>query len=342
MGKKVINTLSPLIIYTSKFNVFKSGSDFFQFLIECNDTSLLTNLKDLFVSKWEYIKSIRVYPFNIGNFYTLFAYAGTIPIGDTHTSASAMGYQIVGSGNALTQEYYYGVRKIGEFTISRKFGNFLDFEPYTKAKIHIPYFNQLHELPLNEIIGKTITLTAGIDLFTGKMTVWLSDTDRVIDSWEENVTMELSVGATNANEIAKNEFNAFAGILTGTMNILGSGKGNLAMKEAGLLTSSGINLITGSQPHYSNKGASTGYMRLVSPDSIYIIMEYPTPVIQPSDAKFSDYAHIYGVPLEDVRSLNALSGFTKVGDIHFDPMGEDIYNDEMNEIVTLLRNGVVL
>lgn len=341
MGKTVANTLSPLIAYSSKFNSFKSSTDFGLFLTECNDSTLLTNLKNLFVSKWEYIKSIRVYPFDVDKFYTKFAYAGLIPVGDVHTSG-AMGYQIVGSMNGLTSEYYYGVRKIGEFTLSRKFGNYLDFEPYTKAKIHIPYFNQLHELPLNEILGKTITLTGGLDLYTGKMTIWLSDTDRVIDSWEETVSFELSVGATNANEIAKNEFNAFAGILTGTMNILGSGKGNLGMKEAGLLSSSAVNLVTGSQPHYSNKGASTGYMRLVSPDSIYIIMEYPTPVIQPSDAKFSDYAHIYGIPLEDVRSLNTLSGFTKVGDIHFDPMGEDIYNDEMNEIVTLLRNGVVL
>ena len=44
----------------------------------------------------------------------------------------------------------------------------------------------------------------------------------------------------------------------------------------------------------------------------------------------------------ETKDLSTLSGFTQVGSIEFKPNGEDIYNDEINEIVSLLQAGVIL
>ena len=65
------------------------------------------------------------------------------------------------------------------------------------------------------------------------------------------------------------------------------------------------------------------------------IYEMPQQVVYPS-------AHLVGKPCRQTLSLATLTGFTKVGEIHFDPQGEKIFQDEMDEIVNLLHAGVIL
>ena len=65
------------------------------------------------------------------------------------------------------------------------------------------------------------------------------------------------------------------------------------------------------------------------------VYEIPHEVVLPN-------AHLVGRPCRQTLALSGLTGFTKVGEIHFDPQGENIFQDEMDEIVNLLHAGVVL
>ena len=69
--------------------------------------------------------------------------------------------------------------------------------------------------------------------------------------------------------------------------------------------------------------------------SIVGIYEMPQNIVLPN-------AHLVGKPCRQTLNLASLTGFTKVGDIHFDPQGERIFQDEMDEIVNLLHAGVIL
>ena len=55
------------------------------------------------------------------------------------------------------------------------------------------------------------------------------------------------------------------------------------------------------------------------------------------------FKHLEGIPYNHyVYDMTSLSGYVEVGDIHFDPKGENIYNAEIDEIVALLKSGVII
>ena len=53
------------------------------------------------------------------------------------------------------------------------------------------------------------------------------------------------------------------------------------------------------------------------------------------------YKHMQGYPANIYGTLSSFSGYVEVGEIHFDPMNADIYQDEITEIVELLQKGVI-
>ena len=56
----------------------------------------------------------------------------------------------------------------------------------------------------------------------------------------------------------------------------------------------------------------------------------------------SVYGRINGYPSNTYESLSNLTGYTEIGDIQFNPMNYNITQDEINEIVAILRNGVIM
>ena len=55
------------------------------------------------------------------------------------------------------------------------------------------------------------------------------------------------------------------------------------------------------------------------------------------------YLHMQGKPTNKYIKLSSItSGYVEVAEVHFNPNGEDIYTQEINEIVSLLRAGVIL
>ena len=53
------------------------------------------------------------------------------------------------------------------------------------------------------------------------------------------------------------------------------------------------------------------------------------------------YATTQGYPINQYDDFSSYDGYVEIGDIHFDPKNENIYQDEISEIITLLRDGVV-
>ena len=54
------------------------------------------------------------------------------------------------------------------------------------------------------------------------------------------------------------------------------------------------------------------------------------------------YKHLQGLPYNNyVENMNSLTGYVEVGEIHFNPNGYKIFQDEIEEIVQLLQGGVI-
>ena len=54
------------------------------------------------------------------------------------------------------------------------------------------------------------------------------------------------------------------------------------------------------------------------------------------------YKKLQGLPYNMYVALNGLTGYVEIGDIHFDAKGYNIYSTEIDEIVALLKGGVIL
>ena len=232
--------------------------------------------------------------------------------------------------------------KLFEFSVARKFNNFLDFAPYRKLKLFVPYFKEV-ELDAQLIYGKTIKGYMAVDFTNGDTTLYIYACDEnneyLIEAINTKLGIEVSIGKTNAEEKARNR------VLNG-IEIVGSVLGTAvglytgnAFLTAGAI-SKGAQTITKVMANEVSRltgyNGSTGTRNNLPIDKeIYLIDEYPT-IIYDVDK------HLQGKPLQEVKTLSTLSGYTKVGDIHFNPMGEDIYNSEIDEIVSLLQNGVIL
>ena len=63
---------------------------------------------------------------------------------------------------------------------------------------------------------------------------------------------------------------------------------------------------------------------------------------KPSGYELQYYHHMQGQPANAYMYLSGFtSGYVEIGEIHFDPYGYNIYQDEISEIVDLLQKGVI-
>lgn len=333
---------------------------------ELVDTNVLDNLKNAFISKSDYILSARLYPFKVGKVYLFDMWdSGTsspvpesIIIGNKtltskgcaisyHSKVNSSSGQMVDANTVGS-----GLIRLASFYIRRYFNNFLDYAPFTKIRLYVPFMG-FYDLDVNEVMGKTIRVYFGVDLSDGMATAYVCKLDDsnnpiVLQIMTNKICVDVPIGRTNASDIARNNLSNTIKFGAGLVSLgAGLATGN-ALLSAGaivggtkLLTSSAIDTITANTPSYSKGSTPSNFMNFKSPTSVYLVIERPKPRLTNAD-DISAFRHTYGSPLEKNVDLSTLTGFTKVGEIHFIPNGQDIFSDEIEEIVSLLSSGVIL
>lgn len=280
----------------------------------------------LYNNQSEYLVSVRAYPFWCQQFFNSVGAYGAFPIGPFSSSETGV------SGKLLSDQFTPLL--IDSIAISRYFNDFMDYEPYTKIKAYLPYLGYV-SLDTNEIMGSTVYFYCQVDFDNGLLTYFLVKDSTMIQSWECHVGVDISLNRTNNSEIVRNMYLWGISAVTGTGSLMMSGNNIRAMREAGHIASGYINA---NQHHVSRGSISSGVNKLYEPTSIFLIIERE----QPNFTTLTDYAHINGLPLNETKDLSTLTGYTEIGDIQFNPMGYDIYQNEINEIIDLLKTGVIL
>ena len=280
----------------------------------------------LFNNQSEYLISIRAYPFLASKFFRGVDAKAKFPIGPFGKN------EVNVTGQRLWSQK--GVVKLAEYTIARKYNNFMDYSPFTKISAYIPFINYV-SLPVNEIMGKTIKFYCNVDFDNGTLTVWLVCNEIVLQTWETPVGVDIALNRTNANELMRNGYLWAIETVTG----LGGSMTSLNPISKGWSTAGkvGTGWVGANQHHIDHGHIATGTNKFYSPTSLYLVFEREIPIHETSD-----YAHTIGKPLQKTCELQTLTGYTIVDQIHFDPMNTLITDTEINEIVSLLRAGVHL
>lgn len=354
----------------NRFETFYLFSDFVEprtFLDKLVQNNFTVN--SLFNNPSEFILSIRVYPFSLlkfsdrelENWYP--EPSGATPNHYSVSVGSTFLTKETDSGTWTLSAYRYGMPKQRSFTytINRYFNDFMDFAPYTKLTLSLP-FGEFMELPTNEVMGKEIKVSYMVDIHTGNLVVTVhvkvsTNNYRLIGTTSYPIAYNIPIGRTNATERGLNDairkINFKTGLYTagisavgGTLSGIFGGKFGISkgiqMGTSGVnslissIAKNKINEITNNQETYSGGSGSGGLSESTLSYRCNLIVKRPIPI--PID---ENYNHLKGRPLGEYRTLGVLRGFTIVDDIHLKEF-DSATDSEVNQIEQLLRTGVQL
>lgn len=301
-----------------------------------NNQTYMDNLKFLFQNPSEFFVSLIAYPFDVRRYFypsTMQTPQSKIRLGSTNITYK--GNEV--SAFTFPVGTYY--KWICSFTISRRFNNFLDYSPYTKIELYVP-FCAFVTLDNTVVMGHEIRLFYSVDWSTGGLTAYIvkhtEKSDDLIQTVQGQIGFELPLGSSNRNEKMKQQLQADA-VITGS--VIGS-----------VITGNPLPLILGSigfvsktidaQTTNVTKGTSgSGSNALVSPKIPYVIYTYYEPTIQ-GEVNEEYYRQLKGKPLNEVKKLSDVDGFTKCSNVHVEI--ENATSGEVNQIESLLQSGIII
>ncbi len=304
-----------------------------------NDSTFMDDFDYLFKNPSEFFVSLRIYPFDTGKFYygssVPSALLGEVKLGDKSVPVSSSANL---KGVLYPDGSYY--RHMGTYKIPRKYNNFLDFSPYTKLEIYLPFVG-IVALDTNLVMGKEIRIFLSMDFDTGIGTYWIikHEDDQgeregdLIQSFNAQMGFDIPLGSSNANDNARSMLASGIAFVGGVItSIVTENPLPVMMSGVGLAKNS----ISALQERVSKGCTGSGKSSLVTPSNIYIVRTCTIP-----SCDQSSYASVKGLPLNQYRKLGDLSGMTIVDDEHLENFGSAT-KQETDEIKTLLKGGVIL
>lgn len=220
----------------------------------------------------------------------------------------------------------YGTFSCGSIEIRGKFGNYLDYAPYTRVSLYLPFIGFV-ELNTNEVMNATLGVNYNIDFLTGECIaqVIIGKTGLTATAYVFNGNMGMQLPLTGSNY---SRF--YSGIMSGAVSA------GLAVATGGSLAPIAINGIVntamnsgGSVQHSGNISGNSGFLGEFRP---YVIVTLPVPNMA------DNYNEIEGFVANDNVMIGSRSGYVRVNEVHLSIPNATI--DEITEIESLLKSGV--
>lgn len=312
-----------------------------------------------------FIRSVLLLPFDLKTVFPNITRTSHLSAGQKVIRLLDGGYKW---GNYPTEEYdplFYETTKGGSPYIvvaNFRFGglggvpvsnNFLDRSNNTQWEIYLPFVGWI-QIDINTVYNKEVLVYYTFDFDTGLSTAYIyNKTDqKVIWSGSCQIGMKLPLTTTNADELARQKQATALNLLMGTLSSLasvgiGAYTGNALAVAGGVLSAgktitSAVNslnmMIEKAQISYGSSDNA-----LYSPNQV-VIRKTTHNSLLTTQTENDNFYHINGYPYRKYVALSGLESdkYLEVGEIHFDAKGYDVYSTEIDEIVALLKNGVIL
>lgn len=282
------------------------------------DTSFIENIKLVNNSPIENIISVKAFPFNIDGSDE------NIKLGNVDTGISGEKT----SSNVVTLYK-------GSVNIDKKYNSFLDFAPYTKVALHLPYIGFV-ELDTNIIMGKTISIRYIVDLIEGGCMAQVIVNARVINEYKGVMGIDIPITASNRAQVeASHVAGAINAIGNGVIAGISAASGNFVGTAYGIQNSVNSLLDSAMTPyHYSTQGGGTPAVS--SGDkanrNIYVIID------RPMYQELSSFNHTRGRLCNLTQRIGHLKGFTSTTPM-IDLNGIPCTGAEKEEIRQILSSG---
>ena len=296
-----------------------------------------------------YIINIFVYPVSFSNLNL-----GTSTTNDTKLYVKDDNSSITLEGDlpiSYPSNSSFAPLHSAQFNIEPKFNNYLDYEPYTKYELYLPFYGWL-EVKSFDILNTTISVwyILSSDSNSGSIIVAKGDvltpSTEVIAEVQCQVGLEMPVNSSNKERVDRqksaNMLNTVVGTISGVgMTALGVATANPLLIGGGVAgtvgsITSGISKDMTMIPNAQSK-VGDSYAGLFGDRCFRLRRTYSQLAID----DINKYAKYIGRPCQETRTLNDLFGYTIVGGVHVENLPTATEN-EKTEIESLLRKGVIL
>lgn len=273
-------------------------------------TSFLDNIQKLWQDPMDLIVSLNVLPFTPTS-----NGSGSIKIGSIDTNIPS---------SIITQQFQ--TFNCGTLSINEFFGNSLDYSPYTKIQLFLPYVGII-DLDTDDVMNADVTIEYGIDVFSGEFFAQVKSNkhafnlNSVLYTYTGNMASNLPISAKNYSNIMRSLTMSAIGMATGSAGI--------ADVASGVASS-----VVGTKPTTQRAGNMSNSGSYVGIKTPYLIITRP---IQSLPKNYADYV---GYPSNITAYLYQLEGFTKISKVITNTL--NCTQEEQDEIITLLKDGVIL
>lgn len=239
----------------------------------------------------------------------------------------------------------------GVITIEPYWDSAFDFDPYTKFQLFLPFLG-FKPLRADDIMGCRLRVVYHVNVMTGEFTAFVARNaiagdfygpvaDQVIGEFNGNMGMRVPIGRLSADAAIDASMRLMSSAIgLGAGAALGAALGdpsNVSASQAGSqIASATMTAVTGPKTHLERSGSlggGSGYLGNMKP---FIIREIPRQFMP------KNYRMLEGYPANIGGTLNHYTGtgYQAVEAIQLD--GLNAYDSEINEIISILRGGVLV
>lgn len=274
--------------------------------------------KKIFADPMDCILGLSIVPVNVPTSGTDTVKVGNISTGVTMNKASTQFIEL----------------DCGTISITEYWKAYLDYSPYTKLNIYLPYIGS-QELNIDDIQINTVGVKYHIDVLSGACVAFITAGGNVIAQYSGQCAISIPITSKDFTQTI---------IALGTLvagGVVGVATGGLSAPVTAASVAGGVTAaantaanVATSKPTISksgNMGGSNGLMGVQKP---YLFITRPKQCAPKNQNKYTGY------PSYISERMGNLSGFTQIQEIRLD--GISCTDEERNEIMSLLRNGVII
>lgn len=241
-----------------------------------------------------------------------------------HLSAT-VGTKVMNVGNistGVTMHYFtsqFYDFDCGTFELMEYYNSYLDYAPYTKVDIFLPYIGD-KQLSTDEVMNKTLGVKYRFDLATGDCVAFITVDGTVLYQFSGNCAARLP--------LAGNNWNGIIPAITGVA--ISAGSMAAGLPALGAASAAAVSTMKETISHTGGLSGSAGLMGVQTP---YLIVTRPRQALPLSQNSFTGY------PSFITESLGSLTGYTEVEQCHLEHVPAT--GAELEEIERLLKEGVL-
>ena len=265
----------------------------------------ITNLPKLFSDPFSAIVGIQAIP------YISPTEESNIIIGTLDTNIVA---------NKVT--LYYVTVDLGSIDVTEYWQNFLDYQPYTRLKLFLPYIG-IVDLPTDLFMNNSVAVKYRIDIVSGACVAIVSNSENIICTFTGNCSTKIPLSNNDHS-------NAIGNTLVGIAGLAGS----VATGNAVGAVANTASIVAGLKERIQISGSlSTAHGILIN-DKPFLMIERPDTEIP------ENYAGLKGYTSNISMKLSETSGYTKIADIKLD--GLSCTDAEKEELLNMMQHGIYL